>query len=411
MSQTIAIIGGGAAGLTAAISVREHSPHSRVYIFERLDKAGKKLLATGNGRCNLSNVNAGKAGYHGGAPGFWSAALSEFDVPRTLDFFASLGLETLTEPDGKIYPLSGQAAAVLDALRFRAAALGAEFLTGTEITRLEKSSGVFRLFSAQDNWRADAVILAAGGCASPQLGSNGSGYALAERLGHKVTPLRPAIVQIKTKTADIKPLKGIKINGAASVIISGKPVRTERGEILFTEYGISGPPVLRLSRDVSGSVSDNIFISMDLLPDFSRGQLLDMLKRRRADLGYLTGENFLSGLLHKRLGQTLLKLAGVALSTRVCDITDADLSRICGLIKKWRLEAAGVMPFKNAQVTAGGLDTRDFDPLTLESRLARGLYAAGEVLDVDGECGGYNLQWAWSSGWVAGKNAAGRECR
>jgi len=406
MNKTIAIIGGGAAGLIAAVSAKEHAPSSRVYIWERLDKAGKKLLATGNGRCNLSNVNAGAGGYHGGNPGFWTSALSEFDVPRTLEFFAKLGLQTATERDGKIYPLSGQAAAVLDALRLRAAALGAEFLTGVEIIRLEKSPGGFGLFSAQGNWQADAVILAAGGCASPQLGSNGSGYALAVGLGHRVTPLHPAIVQIKTRTIGIKPLKGIKFTGAASVMIGGKTAQTEHGEILFTEYGLSGPPVLRLSRAVSRAGSGGIWIVLDMLPDFSSERLLALLKRRRADLSYLTGENFLSGLLHKRLGQTLLKLAGVPLSTRVCDIADADLSRLCGLVKNWRMEAVGVMPFRNAQVTSGGLDTRDFDPLTLASKLAGGLYAAGEVLDVDGDCGGYNLQWAWSSGWVAGKNAA-----
>lgn len=393
----IAIIGGGAAGHTAAITAAKRGLNVTVY--ERCDRAAKKIPATGNGRCNMSNINADVANYHGKNPKFINGVMHKFWVNETLDFFSELGIVAKIEENGKIFPYSYQASAVSDVLRQEAARLGVKTVCNFEVSELTKNKDVFYLRSySGEKASADKVILAAGGKASPSLGSNGSGYALAESLGHKTTRLFPSLVQIKTDNTYPKALKGLKFEGSASFYDKGKRIKTSNGEILFTDYGLSGPPIFNLSRLAAERGGE---ISLDLMPEYSKDEIIKMLTERKYPQKSL--ENYFTGMLAKKLGQVLLKACGVAPLSRMSGTLCAkEISAAAEKIKAWRFPVTGTMSWNNAQVTAGGIDTADINPVTLESKITKGLFFAGEIMDIDGDCGGYNLQWAWSSGYVAG---------
>lgn len=399
MSKNIAVIGGGAAGYTAAIAAAEQG--GSVTIYERCDRTAKKILATGNGRCNMSNINADIRHYHGRNPKFINGVMHRFWVEETLDFFRRLGIVIKIEESGKVFPYSYQSSAVSDVLRLEAERLGVKTVCGFEVSDIKKSGESFKLFSYSGKTAvADRVILSAGGKASPNLGSNGSGYKLAEAFGHKTTKLYPALVQIKSENT--KPLQGLKVEAELSFYEDGKKLKSSSGEVLFTEYGLSGPPVFDLSR--LASCSKNGEIRIDLMPEYSKEQIIEMLKERRGQQKTL--ENYFTGMLAKKLGQLLLKSCKIApLSRKADSLSNKEIDAAAERIKAWSFPVTGTMSWNNAQVTAGGIDTSDVDPSTLESRLVPGLFFAGEILDIDGDCGGYNLQWAWASGYAAGMNA------
>lgn len=390
-----AIIGGGAAGLVAAIAAASNG--NSVTIFEKNDRVGRKILSTGNGRCNMTNINADMANYHGKNPRFVMGAIKRFWVKETLDFFKDLGVWYKTEEGGKVYPYSDQASAVLDSLRMKTEELGVELKTGCEVKSVAKNKNGFVVKTyGGERFAADAVVITTGGRAAPNLGSNGSGYDILKSFGHKITPVRPSLVQIKTETGVVKKLKGIKIQGTITV---GDV--TEKGEILFTEYGLSGPPVFSASSRFDGQE----YVYLDIIPEYSAEQLAAMLAERVNRAPKVTLENFFVGVLNKRVGQALLKFLGIEpLSRYALTLTERDIAKISWTMKKWPFKSEGTMSWNNAQTTKGGADTSEFNPDTMESRLAKGLYAAGEVLDIDGDCGGYNLQWAWSSGFLAGNS-------
>ena len=408
MEQNLAIVGGGAAGLCGAVWAARCGVFSRITILERGPRVGRKLLATGNGRCNLTNRFFAEKNYHGKAPEFTRTAFRRFGLQETLDFFESLGLLFHEEENGKLYPRSLQAASVLDALRLEAEQLGVETLCDTEVTGIRRNQNGFTLLlNGAQKMSAAFVLMAAGGPASPKLGGTDSGCRLLQNLGHTVVPFLPSIVQLKTDTAPIKPLTGIKFQGTASLYLGNKLLRSESGEVLFTDYGLSGPPVLQLSCTATHLKSPEI--ALDFFPEYEEKKLLGLLYQRMYVRPDTLLENFLLGLLHKRLGQTLLKSAGISpLSRRADSLTHQELAALCKNLKGWRLPVTGTMGLANAQVTAGGADTAGFDPDTLESKLVPGLYACGEVLDIDGDCGGFNLQWAWSSAMLAVTSMAER---
>lgn len=400
--QKVIVIGGGASGLMAAISAARCG--AQVTVLERADRVGKKLLATGNGRCNFTNQYAAAEHYHGMHPEFVAGAIQSFWVADTIRFFEGIGLLARTEEEGKMYPYSGQASAVLDVLRMEAERLGVQVRCGFEACLVKPKSNGFYIESYDKQQAfAQRVIVAAGGKAAPNLGSNGSGYPLLERLGHRVMALHPALVQIKTDTTYTKGLKGIKFDGTAAFYARGKQLAQEAGEILFTEYGLSGPPLFRLSR--LAAEHKQFEIALDLMPEYTKEQITAFLQARRTNGKTL--ETYLVGMLHKKLALLLLKSCGLAPLSRAADtLTETELVRIAEQIKGWRFRGAGTMSWNNAQVTAGGIDVRDVDARTFASKLVRGLYITGELLDIDGDCGGYNLQWAWSSGFLAGRAAA-----
>ena len=398
MANRIAVIGGGASGLIAAIAAAEDSDN-QITVYESGDRVGRKILATGNGRCNMTNINADVENYHGKNPKFILGARNKFWVNETLEFFSDLGIEVNVEEDGKVYPYSNQASAVLDVLRFKIDELdNIKIINSFEVKSVSKTKECFNIVSYDGRKeKADKIIVATGGKAAPNLGSKGVGYEILKSFGHKITSLSPSLVQIKTETDVVKKLKGIKLD--AEVTLGDN---SEFGEVLFTEYGLSGPAVFSLS----SRLGDNKVISLDIMSKYSYEQLYERILQRIALRPKITLENFFVGMFNKRVGQALVKSVGIEpLSRYALTLNEKEISRICSAIKKWDFKVTGTMSWNNAQVTKGGAVTGEFNPNTMESKLVNGLFASGEVLDIDGDCGGYNLQWAWSSGYLAGVNA------
>ena len=392
-----AIVGGGASGLMAAIFAAMGG--GSVTVYEGAARCGRKLLATGNGRCNMTNINASIENYHGKDTSFMRGVMSRFWVEETLDAFESMGILPKTDQEGRVYPNSDQASSVLDVLRLRAEALGVKTVTGFEVMEIKRSGGGFLLRSYKgDGAQADTVVIATGGRAAPDLGAKGGGYELLKKLGHHITELRPSLVQIKTAGDTAKKLKGMKFTGEVRL---GEYSR--RGEILFTDNGLSGIPIFSLTSCYDGQRE----IALDLMDKYSEDEVYTMLCMRAANNPGTPLESWLTGMLNKRIGQVLMKENDIApLSRKACTLSDGEIRRLAHAMKDWRFRVEGTLSWNSAQVTKGGAVTSEFDPATLESRLVKGLYAAGEVLDIDGDCGGYNLQWAWASGAVAGSAAA-----
>ena len=394
--MNILIIGGGASGMMAALTAAKQG-HS-VTLLERQARVGRKLLATGNGRCNLTNRRAAPTHYHGGD--FAAYALSAFSVEDTLAFFEVLGLVTVTEDSGRVYPFSNMAGSVLDVLRFALEQPGITVETGQAVTEIHKTGKGFTVQTETGTFAAEKVILAAGGCAGGKVGGVMDGYRMAKALGHHRTALYPSLVQLKTDPTYPRALKGIKAEAAITIRRGREIVAQNRGEILFTEYGVSGPAIFDISRAVATG-GEGLTCCLNFFPDWTEEQILHYVNQRRAAMAAHEAGALLTGAFHSRLGQMVCKAAGFT-NQSAASLTDADLGKIAARAAEFALPITGVCGFDQAQVTAGGLDTGEFDPRTMESRLVPGFYACGEVLDVDGQCGGYNLQWAWSSGHLAG---------
>ena len=402
--MVIGIIGGGASGMAAALAAAEN-PQARVLLFERQARLGRKLLATGNGRCNLTNLHAGADSYHGENGNFTAPALEKYSVENTLRWFADLGLYTVAEPSGRVYPYSDQANSVLDVLRFALEKPNIQVLTGFEVAKIRQNNPGFTVESGDESHFCDKLIVACGGLAGTKLGGSMSGYKLLQKLGHHCTKLRPTLVQIQSDWAALPSLKGVRANCRAQIYRDGQLHSAGMGEIQFTEHGLSGPVIFEISRDVCHE-KGNWVCKLDLLPDMEPEELLPLLRRRRETA--LTAEDLLTGILHNRLGRIVVKEAGIAGYVPIRQLEEEELYRVCEFVNCLTVHLTEPMGMDAAQVTAGGMVTREFDPKTMESRLVPGLYACGEVLDIDGDCGGYNLQWAWSSGRCAGY-AAGKE--
>ena len=404
----LVVIGGGASGMMAALAAADVCGGLKIAVLERLARVGKKLMATGNGRCNLTNMNASRADYHGDVD-FILPAMRRFPPQIVIRRFESLGVTPFIEPDGRVYPLSGQASSVLDVMRMAMAERGIEEICGCEAASLAFRAPFWRV-AAKDGrvFQAGKVIAATGGLSAPS-GSAG-GYKLLQALGHRLNPTFPALVQLKCDPALVRPLKGIRIDAAADIMVDGKPVRSERGDVLFTEYGLSGLAMFQLSRAAASGLrragTKRVTAVIHVLP-WSGDEAKARLGARRADFPDRALENFLTGTVNKRLGQTLIRRAvAKPLSEPTSQLDDGDLERLAAILTGWEIGITGTMGFDQAQVTAGGIAADGFDPETMESRIAPGVYAAGEVLDVDGDCGGFNLQWAWASALLAGESAA-----
>lgn len=395
----VLVLGGGASGMMAALTAAEDSSN-QVILLERQNRVGRKLLATGNGRCNLSNTGADASHYHGRRPDFVSHALSCFSVSDTLDFFSKLGLVTVTEPDGKIYPFSDQANSVVDVLRLALERRKIEVRCCCEVVSLSKKARGYSLKTQDENFYGDKVIVACGGAAGGKLGGTDLGYRLLQGMGHTLVPVSPSLVQVRTDTTFTKSLKGVRAEAAVTLKQNGIAAAQETGEVQFTDFGISGPAIFALSRHVSGDAGQVLLL--DLMRLMSMDELFAYLSHKRDSYPSLTLENYLTGMLHNRLGRVVLTAAGLSLEVPCGTLSDNDLRAIINKIKYFPLPVTGVMGLDQAQVTAGGISTDEFRPDTLESRICPGLFAAGELLDIDGDCGGFNLQWAWSSGRLAG---------
>ena len=400
----IGIIGAGASGMAAAIFAAQ-DPENQVLLWERQARVGRKLQATGNGRCNLTNLHADTTHYHGEAPEFTQAALSQFAPEQTLAWFEKLGLFTVTEASGKVYPYSDQANSVVDILRFALDRPNISLITGFEVQKLRKGPEGFTVSDGQTAYQCDRVIVACGGLAGTKLGGTMAGYKLLGKLGHKCTRLRPALVQVKCAWGGVVSLKGVRTNCAVRICRDGEVFSQSTGELQFTEYGLSGPVIFECSRDACQGAGEWT-AKLDFLPHVTPEDLLEALKSRRQMA--VSAEDLLTGILHNRLGRVLSKSAGISGTAPIRELTDGELIQVVRAVKDFEIRLTEPLGMDSAQVTAGGILTGEFDPETMESKKLPGLYACGEVLDIDGDCGGYNLQWAWSSGRLAGL-CAGKE--
>ena len=406
MKKTIGIVGGGAAGMMAAITAAKEG--AQVTILERNDRVGKKILQTGNGKCNLGNRELSVECYHGGNPEWIASVLERFDNEDTIRFFQSIGL-MVKEKNGYFYPVCEQAASVLDVLRYELQALGVEILYQCKITKIERlDSGRINVSDGERSRMFDAVVVTCGGKAAPATGSDGSGFKIAKKLGHTCIPSVPALVQLRCRETDLlKGIAGVRADSEIRILCGGEEICRERGELQLTDYGISGIPVFQLSRTVNYLLRDkrDVLAQIDFLPGLSQEAYEKIQAGRILLQENRTAEEFFTGMLHKKLTSALLKMVGIRLTTSMQEIPEEKIRNYYSLCRALKLHITESNPYENAQVSAGGLDVTEVDT-TMESRLCPGVYFAGEILDVDGRCGGYNLQWAWSSGYIAGYHAA-----
>ncbi len=405
----VAVIGGGASGLACAIEIMRkvnNKDDVKVTILERLPRVGKKILVTGNGRCNLTNTNASVENYRGDAY-FTERALNVFSPQNNIEFFNSLGLYTRTEDEGRVYPLSNQASSVLDALRFECERLGVETVCDYRAVHLKTvDTGVTTKIVVNNRDRFDYVVVACGGMAAKVHGTDGDAYDLLKMFGHKIISPAPALVSLNCDDFT-KALKGVRSICKMNLIIDGEKALENYGEVQFTDYGLSGIPIMQLSRFVSVSPSNDIYIELDTVPDFSAEELKNYLySRRKVDKGLC--ENMLGGIMNKQLCIVFMKECGIAPNGRVNELADMQIEKLADIIKCWKIKIKNSRSFDYAQVTAGGADCSQFDDGTMESKLVKNLFCCGEALNIDGDCGGYNLQWAWASGRLAGKSIGER---
>lgn len=403
--KTVGIIGGGAAGMMAAITAARQG--AKVTILERNDRIGKKILMTGNGKCNLGNYHLSMQEYYGHNQEWISGALRRFDTNDTVSFFQGLGL-LLKDKNGYIYPACEQAAVVLDVLRYELQALGVTIITECKINAIQRDgkTGCIIVSDGMKHYSFDAVVLACGSKAAPKTGSDGSGYKLVKQLGHNIIPTVPALVQLKCSEDYFKAVAGVRTDACIRVFNGGDCVAEERGELQLTEQGISGIPVFQLSRIVNYILRKKsaVDVEIDFLPDYDE-QTFTMLCAGRSLLqNDRTVEEFFTGILNKKLMSLFIKMAGLKPGMSIEQADKEKVSYVYGLCRSWCVHVTGSNPYDNAQVCAGGVDTTELTE-DMESRKVPGVFMAGELLDVDGKCGGYNLQWAWCSGYLAGRAA------
>lgn len=398
----IAVIGAGASGLVAAISASEISA-CKITLMEKLNRIGKKILSTGNGRCNLSNLNITEACYSGDLRLLRAV---HRELSDSVSFFNKLGLAVKTDSEGRIYPYSMTASSVLDALRFSVNSVGIDTVCECDVSDIRKNGKGFVITAngGNDTFFAKRVILSVGGYATKSLGNSGDGYRLAKALGHSVTGLYPALAPLRTDINSVKALKGLRAYANASLITDNKKIASETGEVQFSDGALSGICIFNLSAQAARNIG-KCEISLDIAPDYSIEQLKDIIVSLKGLRENLASEELLTGLFHKRIGVALIKAIGFSPAITCSDLGYKEIDKICRLIKDWRFKVTSVSDYSLAQITCGGINSDEVGD-DLQSRITKGLYFCGEILDIQGKCGGYNLDFAWKSGYTAGKNAA-----
>ena len=402
--KNILVIGAGASGMMAALAAAKFG--CRVTIYEKSDRIGKKILATGNGKCNLTNLNMGTEFYYTEDEEKLARCLERFSERDTLTFFEELGLMT-RERDGYVYPFCEQASVVLDVLRLALDKNGIQVKTSVEQIRIEVlKNGLFQVVSTAGKDRFDAVILACGSKAGIKNVIT-DGYDLAKNFGHKIKKLYPALVQVRCKEPVFSAIAGVRIKAGVTLLVDGEVNAMESGEVQLTDYGISGIPVFQMSRLIAGFLDENkkITVCLDFLPHLSKDEWKDFYQKRLEDYAGRTAEEFLLGVLHKKISQMLLKEYGLKPADSINDSIKKKLELLCDAMKVFTVTPHSVNPFEQAQVCRGGVDFKELDD-SMQSIYQKNLYVCGEMVDIDGKCGGYNLQWAWTSGYLAGSNAA-----
>lgn len=409
------MIGGGAAGLMAAAQAAQHGHY--VTVFERNVRPGRKLAMTGNGKCNFTNTAIDMKGYHGTAPDFAEKVLRRFDAEAAIAYFRRIGVEPKVK-DGLVYPLSMQAQAVSDALIDHANQLGVQFKCSCFVTDITREQGFVVTWentgtdtpqeSEHFSQSFDRVILTAGSKAAPKTGSDGSGYAMVRKFGHGLVPVVPALTGLKCDGGIWHTLSGLRCEARVTLSIDGERTAADTGEVQFTDYGISGIPVFQISAFAARALYQRkqtaVYISF--FPELEREDVEKLLTERKAAFSGRSMGRFFIGLLPEKTAQAILIMANIDARMPAGRLNAKQLRAMAGLLTSFKAVITGTNGFQNAQCASGGIETRDIDPETMQSGLVRGLYFAGEILDIDGICGGYNLQFAWSTGYIAG-HAAG----
>ncbi|MBN1533087.1 MAG: NAD(P)/FAD-dependent oxidoreductase [Spirochaetes bacterium] len=400
--KRVGIIGGGASGLIAAIQAARKG--AAVTLFEKQKKIGRKLLATGNGRCNITNTDIDVSHYHGHNPRFVNNVFARFGLQDTIDFFRGIGLPLVEGEEGKLYPASLQASSVLDVLEYETRKLGVTISLHRRVDAIRTRGDHLLLETAgRERHEFERVILSAGSCAYSPLGASRSGYELAESLGHGVHEPFPAILPITIPLRILHRLQGIKWEVGIEVLLNGKTKSRSGGEILFTAYGISGPAALDVSRAANELVLQHQqpVIVIDLFPGMTEEDL-----RERLEILWTDGDKgaafSLQGTLPRRMPQVLLEMAGIQADRKSGALTPAERGAVLKILKRLTIQPGRPRDFSEAVAAAGGIDVNEINGATMESKIKPGVYITGEVLDIDGESGGYNLQFAWSTGAIAG---------
>jgi len=405
------IVGGGASGLMAAINAKDLGID--VAIVEGGDRIGRKILATGNGRCNISNrgIKPPFVNYHSENEGFFTEALSTFANQEAENLFLSLGLPIVERQNRKVYPRSLQASSVVDLFRLALEDKNIPLYTECKVKSIHKKGNFILSTSNEEHklFTSKKLLICCGGKSAVKTGSDGSMHGIVKTLGHKITATMPGIVQLRLDNPYLKSMTGVKFDGYATLLVDGEEVKREYGEILFTDYGISGPPIFILSSYASRNLHKNrkVEILVDMMPTYTEDEVYNFIEGHFALLSHRPAIDSLIGVINKKLIPALLKSSGIVdLHIPCYDLDWKQKASIINNLKAWKFTCVDTNGFGNAQVTIGGIDTRDVNPKTLESKLVKDLYFAGEILDVDGDCGGFNLQWAWTSGYFAAHSIA-----
>ena len=405
----VIVVGGGASGMIASIIAARKGV--KVLLLERLNRVGKKILVTGNGRCNLSNINIDSRYYHTSSKEDFSYPLKHISYEVIKEFFEELGILPLVE-GCKVYPFSEQASSVLDVLRMELERLGVEIQIDAKVINLSKKKNDWNV--ACENGmvhHAQKVIVATGGMANASLGCDESGYSLLKKLGHTITPTFPTLVHMLSASKYCKMMKGTKVTCDAAMYVEDKLIRKEHDEVLFTEDGLSGPAIFQLSRIASKAKLEGkrAYVALDLLPAMSHDEVVSMIYKRIALWPMRTLQELFVGWLNSRITIPLIKYSGLESMHISCENLEYEqVAKLAESIKKFVFETNGTRGYKYAQATAGGVKLSEIDLTAMASKKAMGIYVTGEVLDLDGDCGGYNLQWAWSTGYLAGLHASQR---
>lgn len=403
--KKVIVIGGGASGLMAAVTASRQG--AKVTLLEKNKQVGKKLLVTGNGRCNFTNRNQRLSHYRSCNPELAEKVLEAFPAEETVRFFEELGI-MVKDRAGYLYPNSGQASSIAEVLRLEAQRLQVKMACNTEVLSVKKEKENFVVKTEGWIYEADAVILACGSKAAPETGSTGDGYRFAGSMGHQVITPLPALTGLYAVEKDCGKLSGVRMDAGVKLLIDSELCTEEEGEVQFVSYGLSGIPVFQVSRYVSRALENQkkCEIKLDLCPSYTLEQIIKMLWQKQEHTGSRTGTDVLLGMFPEKLSQVLLERSGISQKKKGREWKDTDYQHLAEQIKGLRFTISRCRGYEQAQVCTGGVPLTELKGISMESRIVPELYLAGELLDVDGACGGYNLQWAWSSGFLAGIHAA-----
>ena len=401
----VIIIGAGASGLFCAVKIKQINPSLSVAIIEKQKTAGKKLLATGNGRCNLTNLNALKEMYHGSFSAFIDNTLALLSPEKLLKEFGNMGLLTTSDSEGRVYPLSKHSASVLNVLLLNCNNNGVDIITETFVKNITQNKSKFIVSSDSDEYICDKLVIATGSKATPETGADDSMLATLLSLGHTKTELFPALCPVLVNSKLLFNLKGVRVQGKVSITCKDKILKSEYGEIQFTEKALSGICLFNLARIANST--DNTKISIDLLPSMEDNEVLELLLQYKKRLSSDSlSEDLMCGIFQNKLSNALLKSISVGKDTPISNLSNEKLRLLAKTIKHWEFDVKKSVDFTRAQVVAGGINAREINTNSMESKLIKNMYIVGEIVDCDGDCGGLNLHFAFASAYCAAKNIA-----